>query len=80
MMELRWDSDKNDCAEIPTYGHQVDTEADREEDDLQGLGRVLSPVKWTLSLQCGSHAPGTAHDKAAATKNEPRWNNLLQKL
>ena len=32
-MELRRDSDKNDCAEIPTYGHQVDTEDDHEEDD-----------------------------------------------
>ena len=33
MMELRRDSDKNNGAEIPTYGHQVDTEDDHEEDD-----------------------------------------------
>lgn len=33
MMELKRDSDKNDCAEIATYGHQVDTKDDREEDD-----------------------------------------------
>ena len=33
MMELRRDSDENDCAEVATYGHQVDTEDDREEDD-----------------------------------------------
>ena len=33
MMELRRDSDKKIYAEIPTYGHQVDTEDDQEEDD-----------------------------------------------
>ena len=35
-MELRRASDKNDCAEIATYGHQVDTQDDHEEDGLQG--------------------------------------------
>ena len=33
MMELRRDSDKNDCAEIARHGHQVDTQDDHKEDD-----------------------------------------------
>jgi hypothetical protein len=33
MVELRRDSDKNDCAEIARYGDQVDAQDDHEEDD-----------------------------------------------
>jgi hypothetical protein len=33
MVELGRDSDKNDCAEIASYGDQVDAQDDHEEDD-----------------------------------------------